>query len=76
MSLKLYRPNPEGGLEPAPVEAKDYRRQLRSRRGSAAKLENPEARTTDPWIAVLFILILCAATFGALVIGYSVGFWS
>ena len=76
MSLKLYRPNPEGGLEPAPVEAKDYRRQLRSRRWNAAALENPEVHTTNPWIGVLLIVLLAAATFGVLVVGYAVGFWS
>ena len=43
MTMKLYRPTPDGGLEPAPVEAKDHRRRLRSRRWDAAELANPEA---------------------------------
>ena len=51
MTMKLYRPTPDGGLEPAPVEAKDHRRKLRSRRWDAAELANPEADVTNPWIA-------------------------
>ena len=43
---------------------------------NTAALENPEVHTTNPWIAVLFIVLLAAATFGALVVGYAVGFWS
>ena len=42
MTMKLYRPTPDGGLEPAPVEAKDHRRRLRSRRWGAAELANPK----------------------------------
>ena len=75
MTMKLYRPTPDGGLEPAPVEAKDHRRRLRSRRWNAAELANPEVDTTNPWIAVAFILALSALTFGVLVVGYAIDFW-
>jgi hypothetical protein len=75
MTMKLYRPTPDGGLEPAPVEAKDHRRRLRSRRWNAAELANPEADTTDPRIAVAFILGLAALTFLMLVGGAAIGLW-
>jgi len=75
MTMKLYRPTTDGGLEPAPVEAKDYRRRLRSRRWKAAELANPEAQTTNPWIAVGFIAGLAALTFAVIVAGYAIGHW-
>lgn len=75
MSLKLYRPTPDGGMEPAPVEGRDYRRGLRSRRWKAAALENSESRGTNPWIAVAGIAFIAAGTFFALVLGYWSGFW-
>jgi hypothetical protein len=75
MSLKLYRPNREGGLEPAPVEGRDYRRGLRSRRWKPAALENTESRGTNPWITVALIAFLAVGTFFALVLGYWTGFW-
>ena len=73
MSLKLYRPTPDGGLEPAPVEAKDHRRQLRSRRWGAAELANPEADKTNPWIGVGFFVAFAALTFIVIVGGYALG---
>jgi len=76
MSLKLYRPDPDGGLEPAPVQTEDYRRQLRSRRWDAAQLKNPEVEQTDPRIAALFIGMLGVLTFAVLIVGYGIGFWS
>ena len=76
MTLKLYRPTPDGGLEPAPVEAKDHRRRLRSRRWNAGELANPEADTTNPWIAVAFIVALAALTFGVVVAGYAIDLWA
>jgi hypothetical protein len=75
VSMKLYRPTPDGGLEPAPVEGRDHRRRLRSRRWDAAPLENPEAESTDPRIAVAVIAALLALTFVMLVAGYATGFW-
>jgi hypothetical protein len=75
MTMKLYRPTPDGGLEPAPVEAKDHRRRLRSRRWGAAELANPEVDTTNPWIAVAFIVGLAALTFGTLIVGAIIGLW-
>jgi len=76
MTMKLYRPTPDGGLEPASVEAKDHRRKLRSRRWDAAELANPEADVTNPWIAVAFFIGLAALTFGVVVVGYAIGFWN
>ena len=76
MTMKLYRPTPDGGLEPAPVEAKDHRRKLRSRRWDAAELANPEADVTNPWIAVSFIIGLAALTFIVVVVGYTVDHWT
>ncbi len=76
MTLKLYRPDPDGGLEPAPVKTGDYRRQLRSRRWKAAPLSNPEVEQTDPRIAVLFVALLGVLTLVVMVVGYGSGFWS
>jgi hypothetical protein len=75
MSLKLYRPTPEGGMEPAPVEAKDYRTRLRSRRWNAAPLANPDTPKTNPWIAVAAITGVAALTFVVLVVGYLIRLW-
>ena len=75
MSLKLYRPTPDGDLEAAPVEGLDYRRQLRSRRWNAAKLANPDSQRTNPWIAVFGIALILGGMFTALVVGYWIGFW-
>lgn len=75
MTLKLYRPTPEGGLEAAPVEAKDHRRKLRSRRWDAAELANPESDVTNPWIAVAAIVVVAALTFVLLVGGTVIGLW-
>lgn len=76
MSLKLYRPTPDGGMEPSPVEGGDYRRQLRSRRWKAAALGNPDSQRSNPWIVVLGIALLAGGTFAALVLGYWSGFWT
>jgi hypothetical protein len=75
MSLKLYRPTPDGGMEPSPVVARDYRIRLRSRRWRAAPLDDSEAHKTDPRIAVAAIVGLSAFTFMVLVLGYVSGFW-
>lgn len=75
MSLKLYRPV-KGGLEPSPVEEKDWRRRLRSPRWSAARLANPEGREASPLGAALIFGGLAAGTFALLVLGYLTGFWS
>ena len=74
MTLKLHRPGPQG-LEQAPVEEANWRRQLRSRRWRAAKLENPEREPVRPWAAVLAFAALLVLTFVALVGGYGSGFW-
>ena len=74
MSLKLYRPS-RGGLEPTPVEQRNWRRRLRSPRWRAAPLENPEGRATSPVGAVAFFGALALLTFVVLVLGYGTGFW-
>lgn len=75
MSLKLYRPTPDGGLEPAQVEGNDYRRQLRSRRWNPARFANPEVQKASPLITVLLVGLLAVATFVILVAGYLGGLW-
>lgn len=75
MSLKLYRPSPDG-LEPNPVELRTWRSRLRSRRWKPAALANPELQPTSSRMAVLFWVSLAALTFVTLVVGYGVGFWS
>jgi hypothetical protein len=73
--VTMYRPSTDGGLEPVTGEVGDYREQLRSRRWRAAPLANPEVESTDPRIAVAFIVGLLALTFVLLVVGYASGFW-
>ncbi len=74
MSLKLYRPTPNG-LEPSPVEQRTWRSRLGSRRWKPAALENPEQAPTSTRMAVAFWLVLAVLTFVALLVGYSTGFW-
>lgn len=74
MSLKLYRPGPEG-LEPNPVELRTWRSQLHSRRWRPPPLANEELQPTSNRVAVLFWLALAALTFIVLVVGYGIGFW-
>ena len=74
MSLKLYRPVP-GGLKQHPVEQKNWRGRLRSRRWRASPLENPEARAVRPISGLIFFGALAVLTFVALVLGYGTGFW-
>ncbi len=75
MSLKLYRPTPDG-LEPNPVELRTWRSRLRSRRWNAAPLTNPEIKPTSARVGVLFWLILAALTFAVIVFGYGLGIWT
>lgn len=82
MTLKLHRPDGEGGLEPQPAPDPNWRAQLRSPRwGSGLKgrrlpeLKNPEMNPTSKLRSVLFWLSLGALTFVVLVIGYGTGFW-
>jgi len=74
MSLKLYRPSPDG-LEPNPVELRTWRSRLRSRRWNPAPLTNPEIKPTSARVGVLFWLILAALTFAIIVFGYGLGIW-
>ena len=74
MSLKLYRPS-RGGLEPSPVEQKNWRRRLRSSRWGPAPLANPVGIETSPALGALFFLSLAALTFILLILGYGTGFW-
>jgi len=82
MTLKLHRPDGEGGLEPRPVVEPNWRAQLRSPRwgkglgrGRLPELKNPEMNPTSTAMSVLFWLGLGAATFVILVLGYGTGFW-
>ena len=82
MTLKLHRPDGEGGIEPRPVEEPDWRTQLRSPRwgsdlrgGRMPKLRNPEMNPTSKLRSVLFWLSLGILTFVVLVAGYGTGFW-
>lgn len=75
MSLKLYRPT-AAGLEPAPVEERNWRRRLRSRRWRAAPLANPEAAATSTRAVALVFVALLILTFVVLLVGYGSGFWS
>ena len=82
MTLKLHRPDGQGGLEPEPAPDPNWRGQLRSPRwGSALSrnrlpdLKNPEMNPTSTLMSVLFWLGLGFATFVVLVLGYGTGFW-
>ena len=74
MSLKLYRPSPDG-LEPNPVELRTWRSRLRSRRWNPAPLSNPELKPTSARVGVLFWVGLAALTFAIIVGGYGLGIW-
>ena len=63
MTLKLHRPDGEGGLEPRPVVEPDWRSQLESPRWGTAlegdrlpDLKNPEMNPTSRIRSVLFWL--------------------
>jgi len=74
VSLKLYRPGPDG-LEPNPAAQRSWRGRLGSRRWAPAPLENVEQQPTSSRAAVIFWLALAALTFVLLVVGYGTGFW-
>ena len=74
MTLKLYRPGPDG-LEPSPVEQRTWRSRLRSRRWDPAPLSNPELQPTSNRLAVLFWVGLATATFFILLLGYGLNIW-
>lgn len=69
MTLKMYRPGPDG-LEPNPVQVETWRSRLRSRRWQAAGLSNPEQAPTSTRMAVGFWLALLLITFMTLIGGY------
>jgi hypothetical protein len=75
LSLKLYRPVP-GGVEPGPVQEKDWRRRLRSRRWKAAPLENPEVGRIGPLGGILFFGALALLTLVVLLAGYGLRVWN
>ena len=82
MTLKLHRPDGEGGLEPRPVTDQYWQNQLRSprwgtalRRGRLPAHKNTEMHPTSRLRSALFWLTLGAATFVILVAGYGSGFW-
>ena len=76
MSLKLYRPTPDGQLEPNPVELRTWRSRLRSRRWKAAPLGNPELQPTSSRLGLLFWISLAVLTFAILVVGYGLRIWT
>ena len=83
MTLKLHRPDGEGGLEPRQVVEPDWKAQLESPRwgtalegGRLPDLKNPEMNPTSRFRSVLFWLGLGLATFLLLVVGYGSGFWN
>ena len=83
MTLKLHRPDGEGGLQPRPVSDKNWQNQLRSPRWGAAlpghhlpELKNSEMNPTSRFRSALFWLSLGALTFVILVAGYGSGFWT
>ena len=82
MTLKLHRPDGEGGLEPRPVSDQNWRDQLRSTRwgseltgGRLPELKNAEMNPTSRLRSVLFWAGLGLLTFVLLVAGYGTGFW-
>lgn len=82
MTLKLHRPDGEGGLQPEPAPQEDWRNQLRSPRWGDSlgrsrlpELKNPEMNPTSVGRSVLFWLGLAALTFVLLIVGYGTGFW-
>ncbi len=74
MSLKLYRPTRDG-LEQRPVEARNWRAQLRSRRWRAPPLENSEKNPPSALVGVLFFGGMAFLTFVLLLLGYGTRFW-
>jgi hypothetical protein len=82
MTLKLHRPDGEGGLEERAVVEPDWRAQLQSprwgsglRRQQLPNLKNPEMNPTSRLRSVLFWFSLAFLTFVVLVVGYGIGFW-
>ena len=82
MTLKLHRPDGQGGLEPRPVTDPDWQSQLRSprwgsglRRGRLPELKNTEMNPTDKVRSVLLWVGLAFGTFVIIVLGYGTGFW-
>lgn len=83
MTLKLHRPDGEGGLQAEPTPEPNWRAQLRSPRwgrglegGRLPELKNPEMNPTSVMRSVGMWLGLGALTFALLVVGYATGFWS
>ncbi len=82
MTLQLHRPDGKGGLEPRPVQERNWRRQLRSprwgaslRSGHLPEMANPEVNPTSIAMSVAFWIGLAGLTFVVLVLGYGSGFW-
>ena len=83
MTLKLHKPDGEGGLEPRNVVEPDWRGELRSPRWGSALghrrlpgLKNLEMNPTSRFSSVLFWLGLGALTFVVLVAGYTIRLWN
>lgn len=82
MTLKLYKPDGQGGLEPQPGADPDWQAQLRSPRwgrglgrGRLPDLKNTEMNPTDKVRSVMVWIGLAVGTFVVIVLGYGTGFW-
>ena len=83
MTLQLHEPDDEGGLRPAVATRPRTGAPSCARRAGAATskrrlptLKNPEMNPTSRFRSVLFWAALGALTFGVLVVGYGIGFWT
>jgi len=78
MTIQLHRPDGQGGLVPGRPSAdkrEDWRHGLSSARWRAARLSNSDVHPTSTPMAIAFWLVLAAATFVLLLVGYSTHFW-
>jgi len=82
MSVKLHRPDGEGGLEVRTGNDPAWREGLHSARWGAAlkggrlpELANPEMNPTSAARAVAFWIALALLTFALIMLGYGLGLW-
>ena len=78
MTIQLHRPDGQGGLvpsRPSTGRREDWRKSLTSPRWRAARLANSDVNPTSTPMAIAFWLVLAAATFVLLLVGYGTHFW-
>jgi len=75
MTLRLHRPDSQGGLRPNPQSGRDWREDLKARRWRVAAMRNTEMNPTPTRLAVIFWAALAALTFVLLLLGYGSHFW-